>query len=141
MAPRRRLRSSPLPSAVINKPPSASDKPGAFYDFELPQEGATKLGRSNAPRRRQKEWARKCRGQQQVWRGYWIVPYAAKFEALIHAHFKRAGAWISPTPCQYCGVKHLEKYSKRVCGGWTEIVKVVEYYLRRLGWPVIRVDM
>jgi hypothetical protein len=36
-----------------------------------------------------------------------------------------------------CGVKYCEKFDYRVCGGWREVFRVVNYYLRRLGWPVI----
>ncbi|KAJ7840093.1 hypothetical protein B0H14DRAFT_2587659 [Mycena olivaceomarginata] len=117
-----------------------------------------KYGRSNCAPRRKKEWARQCRPQKQDWECYWVVPYAAKFgeflpfglcgpltavsEALIHAHFKRAGAWIRPVPCAYCGVKHCEKFDYRICGGRREVFRVVEILSRaaRLAGDKLYVD-
>jgi hypothetical protein len=154
MARNGKLRSAPLPRSIIDAVPSAFDKRGSFYFFTEHHKRIAKYGRSNCAPRRKKEWARQCRPQKQDWECYWVVPYAAKFgeflpfglcgpltavsEALIHAHFKRAGAWIRPVPCAYCGVKHCEKFDYRICGGRREVFRVVKYYLGRLGWPVIR---
>ncbi|KAJ7145957.1 hypothetical protein C8R44DRAFT_863780 [Mycena epipterygia] len=51
------------------------------------------------------------------------------------------GAWIVPKPCEFCGVSHQEKFDYEWCGGKKGIVKVVEYYLRRLNWPIRRHGM
>ncbi|KAJ7075084.1 hypothetical protein B0H15DRAFT_800770 [Mycena belliarum] len=59
-------------------------------------------------------------------------------ERLLHLNFKLARAWIRPRPCDYCRVKHQEKFDYEACGGRRGIRKAVEYYLRRLGWPIIR---
>ncbi|KAJ7634024.1 hypothetical protein B0H17DRAFT_1217359 [Mycena rosella] len=62
-----------------------------------------KIGRSNRPPRRKREWMRQCRPQQQEWWFYWDVPDARQFEHLIHLHFKLHGAWIWPEDCEFCG--------------------------------------
>ncbi|KAJ7449500.1 hypothetical protein B0H11DRAFT_1928657 [Mycena galericulata] len=123
-------------SAQILDPPSPSDRAGAFYAFFDPTFSTAKYGRSNNPPRRKGEWERQCRGEIQVWLPfYWEVPFAAKFERLIHQHYRRAGYWLGPMRCAYCGVKHREKY--RADAG---LIVVVEHYLGVLGWPVIRVN-
>ncbi|KAJ7089421.1 hypothetical protein C8R44DRAFT_751431 [Mycena epipterygia] len=116
-----------MPHAQIHKAPSAFNKPGAFYFFQVPLEDVAKFGCAKRPRRRQREWARQCRGQQQVWKWCWQVPFAAKF-----------GTWVRPAPCKHCGIKHQEKYRYSLCRGRREISRVVEYYLGELGWPVIK---
>ncbi|KAJ7438352.1 hypothetical protein FB451DRAFT_1192669, partial [Mycena latifolia] len=146
----------PLIEAAIARKASASDKPGKIYGFKIPwyqphrpkcrrrrsrraiPRLEVKIGRAKCPTKRRKQWLRKCKGQRQEWMFYWEVPEAAKFEALIHLHFKMAGAWIPPSECDFCGVRHQEKFDYVACGGRTGIVRVVEYYLGRLGWPVIR---
>ncbi|KAJ7434397.1 hypothetical protein FB451DRAFT_1195329 [Mycena latifolia] len=146
----------PLIEAAIARKASASDKPGKIYGFKIPRYQPhrpkcrrrrsrraiprleVKIGRAKCPTKRRKQWLRKCKGQRQEWMFYWEVPEAAKFEALIHLHFKMAGAWIPPSECDFCGVRHQEKFDYVACGGRTGIVRVVEYYLGRLGWPVIR---
>ncbi|KAJ6560125.1 hypothetical protein B0H19DRAFT_1260770 [Mycena capillaripes] len=75
-------------------------------------------------------------GQVQEWWAYWTVPAAAKFEALIHLHFKLMGAWILPSECEFCGVNHCELFDFLACGGREGIARVVEFYHRRLNWPV-----
>ncbi|KAJ6578944.1 hypothetical protein B0H10DRAFT_2236001 [Mycena sp. CBHHK59/15] len=62
-------------------------------------------------------------------------------EALIHLHFKLLGAWMLPSECHFCGVRHTENFGFRACGGWAGIAHVVVFYLRRLGWPVDEVAM
>ncbi|KAJ7786787.1 hypothetical protein B0H14DRAFT_2630168 [Mycena olivaceomarginata] len=114
-----KIHSAPLPCSIIDAAPSAFGKRGSFYFFtEHPS--TTKKSQNMGAR---------------------IVPRGGKrtvSEALIQAHFKRAGAWIRPVPCTYCGVKHCEKFDYRVCGGRREVFRMVKYYLGRLGWPVIR---
>ncbi|KAJ7655442.1 hypothetical protein B0H17DRAFT_1146433 [Mycena rosella] len=59
-------------------------------------------------------------------------------EALIHLHFKLAGAWVGPVQCDFCPVKHQEKFDYEACGGKRGIERVVEYYLGKLGWPIVK---
>ncbi|KAJ6455507.1 hypothetical protein C8R47DRAFT_1082731 [Mycena vitilis] len=142
----------PALEAAIRAPASRSDKPGALYAFKIPAHqpnqrkrraaarvyrSKAKIGRSNDPPRRKGEWARRCRGQLQEWHCYWQVPEAAKFEALIHLHFKIKGAWIHSSECDFCERCHCEIFDLAICGGWPGITEVVVYYLRRLNWPVI----
>ncbi|KAJ7096453.1 hypothetical protein C8R44DRAFT_889762 [Mycena epipterygia] len=146
----------PALEAAIVAPPSALDKPGALYVFDIPadqlnhrmrrtlawaQIRMVKIGRSKHPWKRRGQWLRKCRGQRQEWWVYWNVPYAAKFEALIHLHFKLMGAWMLPSECHFCGIHHTETFSSRACGGRDGIARVVVFYLRCLGWPVDKVAM
>ncbi|KAJ6609801.1 hypothetical protein B0H10DRAFT_2225600 [Mycena sp. CBHHK59/15] len=141
---------------AILAPPSALDKPGALYIFEIPadqpnrrtrhalawaQIRMAKIGHSKHPWKRWAQWLCKCWGQQQDWWAYWNVLYAAKFEALIHLHFKLRGAWMLPSECHFCGVRHTEKFGFRACGGRAGIACVIVFYLRRLGWPVDEVAM
>ncbi|KAJ7091609.1 hypothetical protein C8R44DRAFT_750512 [Mycena epipterygia] len=67
---------------------------------------------------------------------YQMRPNSTFAESLIHLHYKLNGAWIVPKPCEFCGVSHQEKFDYEWCGGKKGIVKVVEYYLRRLNWPI-----
>ncbi|KAJ7688541.1 hypothetical protein B0H17DRAFT_1135514 [Mycena rosella] len=145
-----------LPDDIIDKPLSLSDKPGDFYDFLIPDDNAkvVKFGRMAYPARRRQQWARQCRGQPQRWQYRWEVPFTAKLgasisfyfpsscnssvESLIHEHFKRAGAWLGPSKCEFCPVSHCEKYEYRRCGGRDTVIEVVEAYLRRLGWLYYR---
>ncbi|KAJ7700794.1 hypothetical protein B0H17DRAFT_1195638 [Mycena rosella] len=146
----------PALEAAILAPPSALDKPGALYVFDIPakqpnrrtrralaraQIRMAKIGRSKYPWKRRAQWLWKCRGQRQDWWAYWNVPYAAKFEALIHLHFKLLGAWMLPSECHFCGVCHTEKFGFCACGGRAGIARVVVFYLRCLGWPVDEVAM
>ncbi|KAJ7460122.1 hypothetical protein B0H11DRAFT_1924165 [Mycena galericulata] len=119
-------------SAPILVPPSPSDRPGGFYAYFDPTLSIAKYGRSDNPARRKREWERQCRGEMQLWLPfYWEVPFAAKFERLIHLHYQRAGYWLGPIRCPYCGVKHREKYD---CDAG--FVFTVEHYLGVLGWPI-----
>ncbi|KAJ7058640.1 hypothetical protein C8F01DRAFT_1255790 [Mycena amicta] len=138
------LRSPPLPNATtIHAPPSPSDTQGTFYLFLKPHSTytAAKLGRSKYLQRRKHQWAAQCRPQRQVWIYWWDVPFASKFENLVHLHFKHAGAWIRPSLCRYCRKRHHEKFHYGACRGASKIKRVVEYYLWRLGWLVNRVRM
>ncbi|KAJ6617612.1 hypothetical protein B0H10DRAFT_2218347 [Mycena sp. CBHHK59/15] len=143
-------------AVAILAPPSALDKPGALYIFEIPadqpnrrtchalaraQIRMAKIGHSKHPWKRWAQWLCKCWGQQQDWWAYWNVLYAAKFEALIHLHFKLLGAWMLPSECHFCGVRHTENFGFRACGGRAGIARVVVFYLRCLGWPVDEVAM
>ena len=57
----------------------------------------------------------------------------------MHEHFKTVErAWLLPEECEACSTRHCEKFDERLCGGVTRVVQVVEDYLRRLGWPVVR---
>ncbi|KAJ7429272.1 hypothetical protein B0H11DRAFT_2412504 [Mycena galericulata] len=124
-------------------PPSASDGRGGFYGFRIAKTRSTpgiiKLGRAKVPRKRQAQWARQCRGERHRWLPYyWEVPFYKKFEKIIHRHYKAAGAWVVPHRCRFCTVRHQEKFDLKACGGVRGLVRVVEYYLGRLNWPVIR---
>ncbi|KAJ7676141.1 hypothetical protein B0H17DRAFT_1140114 [Mycena rosella] len=157
-----------LPDGIIDKPPSPSDKPGFFYEFLILEDDededeetrrtdadVIKLGRAVHPLKRRRQWARQCRGQRQRWQFCWKVPFAAKFgaypsylfsssldqraELLSHEHLKRTGAWLGPSTCSFCDVTHHKKFDFDRCGGMDGLIKVVEAYLRRLGWPVLSI--
>ncbi|KAJ7429055.1 hypothetical protein B0H11DRAFT_1946271, partial [Mycena galericulata] len=126
--------------SALLAPPSASDGRGAFYGFRIgkTQSSILKLGRAKEPRKRRSQWARQCRGERHCWLPYyWEVPFYKKFEKIIHYHFKAAGAWVVPHRCRFCTVRHQEKFGLKACGGVRGLVRVVEYYLGRLNWPVI----
>ncbi|KAJ7712912.1 hypothetical protein DFH07DRAFT_1018823 [Mycena maculata] len=127
---------------AVLAPPSASDCRGAFYGFRIAKMRATpaivKLGRAKEPRKRRAQWAHQCRGERHRWLTYyWEVPFYKKFEKIIHCHYKAAGAWVVPDRCRFCTVRHQEKFGLKACGGVRGLVRVVEYYLGRLNWPVI----
>jgi hypothetical protein len=158
-----------LSAVFIHKAPSRSDKPGKIYVFEIPEkqpdlpagvgerDTELKVGRAVDVPKRRVQWGRKCKGQRQKWVCYWEVPFAAKFgawsfffffhlcsvnrlaEALIHAHFKKAGAGNHPKPCDFCRTqtKHIEKFDAKGCGGVLGVKQVVEMYLRLLKWPIV----
>ncbi|KAJ7059173.1 hypothetical protein C8F01DRAFT_1085017 [Mycena amicta] len=125
------------PPSVLT-PPSSSDSSGVLYVFTEKYGMITKIGRTNCPLRRKKDWAKQCNPVSQEWVYCWKVPYAQKFESLVHAHFKYEGAWLRPPPCSGCFVRHREKFDTGACGGLDEIACVVEDYLRQLGWRVTR---
>ncbi|KAJ7464333.1 hypothetical protein B0H11DRAFT_2240733 [Mycena galericulata] len=136
------MSSTDVEDAILAAP-SASDCRGGFYGFRIPKTRSTlaivKLGRAKEPRKRQAQWARQCRGERHRWLPYyWEVPFYKKFEKIIHCHFKAAGAWVVPHRCRFCTVRHQEKFGLKACGGVRGLVRVVEYYLGRLNWPVIR---
>ncbi|KAJ7696825.1 hypothetical protein B0H17DRAFT_1130829 [Mycena rosella] len=115
-----------LPDHIIDEPPSPSDKRGFLYEFVIlddDDDDVVKYGRSNNPLRRRREWARQCKGQDQHWQYCWEVPFAAKFEKLIHEHFKRAGAWLGPSPCSCCPVTHREKFDLEQCGEMKAVIR------------------
>ncbi|KAJ7648913.1 hypothetical protein B0H17DRAFT_1147869 [Mycena rosella] len=126
-------------------------RPGAFYAFRIldtqpppstiTKPSAVKMGRSNKPPRRKSEWRWKCWPQQHKWWFYFDVPDAASFEHLIHLHFRLHGAWIQPEECEFCGVKHCEKFDEALCGGKAGVIAVVRFYLVHLGWPVTMYNM
>ncbi|KAJ7690426.1 hypothetical protein B0H17DRAFT_1201759 [Mycena rosella] len=148
----------PVLEAAILAPPSALDKLGAFTF--LTSRWINRIVACAVPshRRRSRDTDGKNRvleasleapgpvvmevsGQRQDWWAYCNIPYAAKFEALIHLHFKLLGAWVLPSECHFCGVCHTEKFGFHACGGRAEIACVVVFYLRHLGWPVDEVAM
>ncbi|KAJ7088808.1 hypothetical protein B0H15DRAFT_949439 [Mycena belliarum] len=139
----------PLLRAALRAPPSPSDKAGTFYMYEIRRRqpnrpvrrAQAKLGRAKDPSKRKLQWFRKCRGQRQRWWCYWRVPFAAKFERLIHVHFKLRGAWLGRQPCDFCPTKHQEKYDLEACGGRAGVRAAVELYLGLLRWRILRVDM
>ncbi|KAJ7075711.1 hypothetical protein B0H15DRAFT_806001 [Mycena belliarum] len=134
--------------SALRAPPSPSDKAGKFYYYEIPgrqPNGRTrgarfKFGRARDVRQRRGQWKRKCRGQRQRWWSYWDVPYASKFatEHLMHLHYKLRGAWLGRTPCDFCPVSHQEQYDRNGCGGRRVVEAEVEFYLRKLRWPIVR---
>ncbi|KAJ7505067.1 hypothetical protein B0H11DRAFT_1905143 [Mycena galericulata] len=142
----------PRIAAILNSVPSPSDTYGVLYAFYIfrtqPRRryGRTpkhprakvKIGRANNPLRRRREWARQCRGQRQKWWFWWDVPFAKKFERLIHTHFRVHGAWVQPSPCGFCLVRHEEQFDYARCGGKRGLIRVVEEYLGILGWPIVR---
>ncbi|KAJ7663577.1 hypothetical protein B0H17DRAFT_1211590 [Mycena rosella] len=120
-------------------------RPGRVYTFEIapnqlppssPTEREAKIGFSGMPPRRKREWMRQCRPQQQEWRFYYHVPDARRFEALIHLHFRLHSAWIPPKRCEFCGVRHQEKFSLARCGEMDGIIAVFDTYLHHVdvGW-------
>ncbi|KAJ7669582.1 hypothetical protein B0H17DRAFT_1209654 [Mycena rosella] len=139
--------------ALTRRAVSSTDGPGGIYVYEIPPyqpncpnrrrrralaRREVKIGHAIDPPKRRKQWLRKCRGQRQSWWFYWDVPFAKKFETIMHEHFKRAGAWIRPEECDWCTVNHREKFDYEKCGGRRGIIQVAEGYLGLLGWPVIR---
>ncbi|KAJ7448365.1 hypothetical protein FB451DRAFT_1187796 [Mycena latifolia] len=133
-------------AAILASNPN-SWRRGGVYPFQIPPDQCPphspnqreiKIGFSSSPRRRKREWMRQCFPQQQEWLFYYDVPDARRFEALIHLHFKLQGAWIPPRSCEFCGVRHQEKFDHARCGGIAGVIIVMEYYLWRLGWPSVR---
>ncbi|KAJ7051409.1 hypothetical protein C8F01DRAFT_1263002 [Mycena amicta] len=127
-------------SPSVLAPPSSSDSSGFLYVFTENHGTTAKIGRTNSPPRCKKEWAKQCDPVPQDWVCCWKVRYARKFETLVHSHFKCEGAWLRPTPCVACFVKHREKFDTFACGGLNKIIRVVEQYLRQLGWRITHVD-
>ncbi|KAJ7710869.1 hypothetical protein B0H17DRAFT_1190549 [Mycena rosella] len=140
--------------ALTRRPVSSSDGPGGIYVYRIPRYQSNrpkshrrrralarpevKIGRAIDPPKRRKQWLRKCRGQRQIWWFYWHVPFAKKFETLLHKHFKLEGAWIRPEECEWCTVNHCEKFDCDKCGGRRGIIEVAEGYHALLGWPIDR---
>ncbi|KAJ7441450.1 hypothetical protein B0H11DRAFT_2252019 [Mycena galericulata] len=142
----------PQIALVLNSPPSPSDAPGCLYAFRVfrnqPRRrfgraprfprAKIKIGRAKNPQRRRREWTRQCRGQRVKWWYWWYVPFAKKFERLIHTHFRVHGAWLEPSACGFCLVRHQELFDYGRCGGKRGVALVVEGYLGILGWPSVK---
>ncbi|KAJ6544735.1 hypothetical protein B0H10DRAFT_1970077 [Mycena sp. CBHHK59/15] len=95
---------------------------------------AYKIGRTNNILRRKAEWRKQCGGRQE-WKMSWLVPFAAKMEAILHMHYKRIKpAWLTPVPCAGCGVKHCEKFCMTTIGPVQNIDRILSHYCARLGW-------
>ncbi|KAJ7053084.1 hypothetical protein C8F01DRAFT_1090155 [Mycena amicta] len=127
---------SPHCRPTIASRPSPRDKPALIYLFTERNGTIAKIGRTNDTERCRKEWARKCDPEPQTWVCCWPVPYGVKFEeALVHAHYKDASAWIRPKPCasRRCRVKHREKFCFAACGGFDRVERVVDDLLGKLG--------
>ncbi|KAJ7431146.1 hypothetical protein B0H11DRAFT_2262304 [Mycena galericulata] len=145
----------PLIAHVLNSPPSPSDAPGYLYAYRIFRHqplwrfgrrprfprAKIKIRRANNPQRRRREWARQCRGQRVKWWFWWYVPFAKKFERLIHTHFRVHGAWVHPSLCGFCLVRHQEQFYWARCGGKRGVVLVVEGYLGILGWPSVKTSL
>ncbi|KAF8183527.1 hypothetical protein K438DRAFT_1766816 [Mycena galopus ATCC 62051] len=118
---------------ALNAPPTPTDGVGGCYAYFA--NGVLKFGRSNDPPRRKKEWQRQCSGEPQVWLDfYWEIPYAKKFERVMHLELKRLGAWYGRKFCPFCWRKHQEKFDLRKYGGVGGLVLIVEARLTALGW-------
>ncbi|KAJ7050109.1 hypothetical protein C8F01DRAFT_1348127 [Mycena amicta] len=136
-------RASPHRRHTIASRPSPRDKAALIYLFTERDGTIAKIGRTNDIERRRKEWARKCYPEPQTWVCRWRVPYGAKFEVLVHAHYKDAGTWIRPKPCalRRCRVKHREKFDFAACGGLAGVERAVDDLLRKLGWVSKQIDL
>ncbi|KAJ7256865.1 hypothetical protein B0H12DRAFT_1070639 [Mycena haematopus] len=123
---------------ALNAPPSASDGPGGVYAFIV--DGVVKVGKALDPPQRKLQWARQCRGEAQKWMHYyWEVPFAKKFEQILHLELKSSGAWKGRVRCRFCGRSHQEKFDLAKCGGVVGFVRIAESRLRASGWPWRRV--
>ncbi|KAJ7729384.1 hypothetical protein DFH07DRAFT_995158 [Mycena maculata] len=117
------LKALILLGAAVNAPPSPSDGPGGVYNYTSDTSGRTtmKIGCSIDPPARQRQWERQCCPEPQEWPGfYYEVPFAAKFEKILHRYFKLMGAWLGPVRCNYCGRYHIEKFDLQLLGGRAE---------------------
>ncbi|KAJ7744802.1 hypothetical protein DFH07DRAFT_776997 [Mycena maculata] len=129
-----------LLDTAVNAPPSPSDGPGGVYYYTTnTNSGITiKIGRSIELPGRQQQWETQCWPEAQEWVAfYYQVPFAAKFERILHRYFKLMGVWLGPVPCNYCGRRHIEKFDLELLGGRAEFERVVEHYAAYLGWVVV----
>ncbi|KAJ6588134.1 hypothetical protein B0H19DRAFT_1247837 [Mycena capillaripes] len=115
--------------AALSQPPSISDAHGWIYAHEvvLPDGSVVvKLGRSDDPPRRTREWKAQC------WKDkielLWVVEtnHAKKLERVCHQLFKARGAWVTLFSCESCRVRHQEKFWAKMLGGCDEVKKEVE---------------
>ncbi|KAJ6549357.1 hypothetical protein B0H10DRAFT_2128828 [Mycena sp. CBHHK59/15] len=119
----------PIVEAIIIHVVSPWDRRRLLYEYWPLFSNVFKVGRTNFLLRRKYEWQRQCFPMVQIWTMYWEVPFAAKFEKLIHAHYTYIEpAWIMPTPCTFCGVRHQELFDLSVVVGLTELDRVVSHY-------------
>ncbi|KAJ7720317.1 hypothetical protein B0H14DRAFT_2642732 [Mycena olivaceomarginata] len=131
--PKRSMPSLRTFHNALNAPPTTTDGVGGGYSFFV--NNVLKFGKSNKPRARKGQWKRQCRGEQQTWLDFhWEVPYAKKFERIIHIELKRLGAWLGRVHCRFCGRNHQEKFDLRKCGGKAGLVRIIEARLNALGW-------
>ncbi|KAJ7602773.1 hypothetical protein B0H17DRAFT_1154908 [Mycena rosella] len=95
---------------------------------------------AQCPPKRQKQWQRQCRGQVQDWWFWYAVPDATKFGSHSSA-FQIGGGLGGTRAMRLLPVKHQEKFDYEACGGKRGIERVVEYYLGKLGWPIVKHKM
>ncbi|KAJ7205129.1 hypothetical protein B0H12DRAFT_1243512 [Mycena haematopus] len=125
---------------ALSAPPSTTDGPGGVYAFIVDR--VVKAGKAVDPPQRRIQWERQCRGEQQRWMDfYWEVPFAKKFERVLHLELKALGAWKGRVRCRFCARSHQEKYDLAKCGGVPGFVRIAESRLRALGWQWRRVRM
>ncbi|KAJ7207314.1 hypothetical protein B0H12DRAFT_1080059 [Mycena haematopus] len=118
---------------ALNAPPSPTDGPGGVYAFVVDR--VVKVGKAVDPPQRRLEWARQCRGERQRWMDfYWQVPYAKKFERILHLELKCRAAWKGRVRCRFCPRAHQEKYDLGKCGGLVGFVGIAESRLGASGW-------
>ncbi|KAJ7645718.1 hypothetical protein B0H17DRAFT_1148374 [Mycena rosella] len=125
-------------------------KAGGFYAYKIRRiqpngppppplrQTQIKLGRAQCPPKRQKQWQRQCRGQVQDWWFWYAVPDATK----LRLSFICISNWRGPgwtRAMRLLPVKHQEKFDYEACGGKRGIERVVEYYLGKLGWPIVSI--
>ncbi|KAJ6454085.1 hypothetical protein C8R47DRAFT_1252659 [Mycena vitilis] len=122
---------------LIQSTASATDGLGGLYGFYEPGSGEVKLGHSNCPRRRRREWRRQCAPQTQIWWPfYWEVPHRKKFEKIMHSFLKAIGAWTGKHRCSYCHKVHQEKFCLEKCGGAYTLTLTIDVFVLALGWAI-----
>ncbi|KAJ6528122.1 hypothetical protein B0H19DRAFT_1083648 [Mycena capillaripes] len=114
---------------ALLQPPSPSDAHGWVYAQEvvLPNGSVVvKLGRSDDPPRRTREWEKQC--WKDKIRLVWVVEtnHATKLERVCHRLFTALGAWVTPFHCESCYVRHQEKFLVEMLGGWDNVKEEVE---------------
>ncbi|KAJ7075091.1 hypothetical protein B0H15DRAFT_806468 [Mycena belliarum] len=125
--------------AEIQSPPTTADikrGPGEVYHFEIPRsqprstarrpKRESKIGRAKDARKRRGQWARQCRGQRQDTR------------TLAPPQLQIGGGVDSPEAVRLLQGEASREVRLRGVRRARGIRKAVEYYLRRLGWPIIR---
>ncbi|KAJ6591460.1 hypothetical protein DFH09DRAFT_1073394 [Mycena vulgaris] len=105
---------------ALSAPCSLHDHPGGVYFLVVKHTDGSivvKIGRSDEPPRREREWQRQCHLDEIEL--VWAVntEHATKLERLVHRRFKVMNAWIGPTLCDSCGHRHLEKFDLDRIGG------------------------
>ncbi|KAF8128502.1 hypothetical protein K438DRAFT_2000248 [Mycena galopus ATCC 62051] len=104
--------------AAVAAPVSRSDAPGVVYLYRICHPNGFlewKVGRTNNPLRRLREWRRQC-----YLLDIQLIACVPTYHAsrLVHRYFKLCDAWLEPSsPCTSCAVWHQEKIDATVVGG------------------------
>ncbi|KAJ7698101.1 hypothetical protein B0H17DRAFT_1051133 [Mycena rosella] len=125
---------------AILAPPSLYDCPREICAYWDRHWRLWKYGRPNNSRRRVGQWARQCGISRMDWHPIvWAVPFATKFEHILHLHLKHMGLWAGYVKCAHhnCHHHHIELFRIPKADGPILLEYPVRKCAHRLGYQAL----